>query len=101
MRHAKEELSAPASPVTTLLVAWVIVVGLAFAPVGMIYQRSGDIRFLLSFSGAAFIIGLALFIAMWLGRAGARGGKRRLRTEPGEVSEIANLHKRGAIFGKR
>lgn len=101
MRHAQKELSAPSSPVTTLMVAWTIVVGLAFAPISMIYYRTGDLRLMLAFTGAAFIIGVSLFVAMWLGRAGARGGKQAVRPAPGEVKEIADVHRRGALFGKR
>ncbi|MFA5862407.1 MAG: hypothetical protein WDA16_12005 [Candidatus Thermoplasmatota archaeon] len=101
MRHAQEELSASSSPLVTLTISWAIVVGLAFAPIGLVYYRTGDLWLLLAFAAAALIIGTALVVALWLGRAGARGDKRARRLAPGEVKEITDLHKRGALFGKR
>jgi hypothetical protein len=96
----QEELKEASSPLVTLTVAWTVVVGLAFAPVGMYYYQTGNLRVLLAFTAAAFVIGLSLFIAMGLGRAGARAKTRR-RRGAAEGPAIADVRKRGAIFGKR
>lgn len=83
------------SPIHTLLFAWVLVVALSFAPAGAYYYQSGNLVFLLSFATAAFVMGASLMLAMVLARAGTP--KTRDVAEEG----IGNLHKRGAIFGKR
>lgn len=94
MRQQESRDRAPSSPLSTLLVAWVVVVGMTFAPVGTYFYQTGDLRLLIAFLGAAFLIGAALFVAMGLARMGARDARS-------ETGEIANLNKRGAIFGKR
>lgn len=94
MRRNKEA-SAPSSPLSTLLIAWVVVVGMTFAPVGTYFYKTGDIKVLLAFLGASFLIGGSLFIAMALARLGSR---HRVTNEDGG---IANLRARGALFGKR
>lgn len=83
------------SPLQTLMVAWTIVVGLAFAPAGAYFYQSGNLLFMIAFTGAAFVIGISLFIALALGRMGSRAKATR------DDGSIANLQKRGAIFGKR
>lgn len=96
MGRKEKKLKSNGSPLHTLFVAWVLVVALAFAPAGTYYYQSGNLVFLMSFTGALFIIGVSLFVALLLGRMGSSS---KNRTEMGD--EIANLNKRGAIFGKR
>ena len=95
MRHAQEDTSAQGSPLGTLVVAWVVVVGLAFAPVGIYFMRSGNVLVPLAFAAAGFVIGLALFIAMGIARAGTHA-KKRVKVDE---TQIANLNKRGSVFG--
>lgn len=91
----KKEASAPSSPLSTLMVAWVVVVGMTFAPVGTYFYRTGDIKVMIAFLGASFLIGGCLFFAMALARMGSRN---RVTNDDGQ---IANLRARGALFGKR
>jgi hypothetical protein len=78
----------------TLVVAWVVVVGLAFAPVGIYFMKSGNVLVPLAFAAAGFTVGLALFVAMGIARAGAHAKKRKA-----DEGRIVDLHKRGAVFG--
>ena len=91
----KKEASAPSSPLSTLMVAWVVVVGMTFAPVGTYFVQTGDLKVMIAFLGAAFLVGGSLFVAMGLARMGSRN---RITNEDGG---IANLRARGALFGKR
>jgi hypothetical protein len=98
MGHAQQDARGSGgggSPLTTLTVAWMVVVGLAFAPVGAYYFQSHNILVLLAFTGASFVIGLALFVAMGLARMGSRA-KSGVGT-----ARIADLRARGNIFGRR
>lgn len=92
---ARQEARAQGNPLSTLLIAWTVVVGLAFAPVGTWYYRSQDIRIMIAFLGAAFIIGVSLFASMGLARMGARSAKGK------ETDGIADLRARGALWGRR
>lgn len=94
MGHDKEPTRA-GSPLQTLMIAWTVVIGLAFAPAGAYYYQSGNVRFMLAFTAAAFVIGLSLFVALAIARLG-QAKRRRYH-----AGEIADLRKRGAIFGKR
>lgn len=77
------------------MVAWVVVVGMTFAPVGTYFYQTGDVKVLIAFLGASFLIGASLLVAMGLARMGSR---HRVTDEDGG---IANLRARGALFGKR
>lgn len=92
---AAKEARGGASPLSTLMVAWVVVVGLTFAPVGTYFYQTGDLRIMIAFLGASFLIGLSLFLAMGLARMAS--GDR----VTGDEGEIADLNARGAVFGRR
>lgn len=94
MRAAKENNVSQSGPFGSLMVAWIIVVGLAVVPVAMWAKQHDDIVILIAFCGASLAIGVGLFIAMGLGRMGARAKDH-------EEGRIADLSKRGAVFGKR
>ena len=97
MRHAQEQRPAGGtSPVRTLMVAWIIVVGLAFAPAGTYFYATKDYAFVVAAGGAALVIGLAIFIALGLARAGTR---QKPRVD--ESKQVADLTRRGAVFGRR
>lgn len=93
MRRGKE--ASGSNPLSTLTVAWVVVVGLALAPVGTYVHQTGDVKVFIAFLGASFLVGACLLLAMGLARMGSRD---RVTDEHGG---IADLRARGALFGKR
>ena len=95
MRAVQEGKTSGGSALGSLMIAWIIVVGLAIVPVAMWAKQHDDIILLIAFCGAALMIGLALFVATGLARMGARS-----RVKGGD-GHIANLNRRGAVFGKR
>lgn len=94
MRAAQENSVSRSSPVGSLMVAWMIVGGLAIVPVALWSKQHGDVVVLIAFCGAMLLIGIALFVATGLSRMGARSKEH-------QEGRIANVNKRGAVFGKR
>jgi len=89
-----QETPVTGGPLQALMVAWTLVVGLAFAPVFVYANQTKNYELLIAFLGAALVIGASLFVALVLARAGAHAKRRS--TEP-----IANLTHRGGLFGRR
>ena len=94
MRSAKEGNVANGSPIGSLMVAWIVVVGLAIVPVAIWAKQHDNTVLLIAFCGSALLIGIGLFIATGLAKMGARAKTRH-------EDHIANLNRRGAVFGKR
>ena len=94
MRHAQENNVSRGGPFGSLMVAWMIVGGLAIVPVAMWAQQKGDIVLLIAFCGSVLLIGIVLFIAKGLSSMGARA-------EEHEEGRIPDVTRRGAVFGKR
>lgn len=92
---AATRLRGGTNPISTLLVAWVVVVGMTFAPVGTYFYQTGNVRVMIAFLGASFLIGASLLIALGLARAGSRDGTGD------EDGPIADLNARGSVFGRR
>lgn len=78
-----------------LLVAWTFVTGLAVVFASALYQRTGDLKILISYLGAPFLIGTALFVLIGVFGLAAR-------EKPREMAEplAAPRRRQESIFGR-
>ena len=78
-----------------LLVAWTFVTGLAAAIASAWYSRTGDIKVLIAYLGAPFLIGVVLFVSLGLYLVATREARR----DP--IEPCGQPHRRGeGFFGR-
>lgn len=72
----KETLSGARGTLGTLLVAWTFITGSALVIATAYYQRTGDLKVIIAWLGAPFLIGTALFLCVALVWAASRSKPR-------------------------
>lgn len=95
MEAPPQSASGSRQLVGTLLVAWTFVTGCALVLATALYQRSGDLKVLIAWLGAPFVVGTALMLMLLVTTLATR-----TKTEA-HVEMPTGIRRRNDIHGRR
>lgn len=96
LRNRKESASGVRRWIGNLIVAWTFVTGLAVTFASAWYYRTGDIKIIIAYLGAPFLIGAALFLMLGTMMLATRTKRRA----PVESDGIRATKQKKAFFGR-